>query len=624
MVKLSILSYRGNANSRFFPHSGYLGLTPVKVDGVVRTTLDEDRKPLLASCVQASVRCIEARLGRVATAHSNVLVEYTQTLWTKPHDVDWADLGDAELPFKIVIPANSPGFSYANFQDYRVFWRIEAVIIHAPVFGVGSRKLKTYEIPLVRYDPRVHRREPLPSPERFLVTQKPRAPVIRYQLLTPTTPVGPLDIVTIPLVLHPDDPAVVVRSASLVVERRIELCETVQLPSAHPWERRSPQPMLGSDEASSSGSTVRGLNHDRNEARDRLGEPSTVQALAPSPAIPSPSLTSLLSTQTATSFGTVNEQRPLLTPIMTDLPAKAVSLTVAHVESSGAFTKDPSGSYSKSLTLQWPATKSNSHWAMGETMQTEMIRVRFFIHVKIIVSSPSTGTETIELEERELLLIATNESERNLAATKYADAAARTKSKTPRRAKSSRLPLSENPENNQLLAPVPPIPQSAYPLDNPSGLSLRRPHTSAGPRDKSGSRSHQRHHEHHRERDRSEAENPGKFASVFRSSRRPETALSATAVSLSAKDASPAPPSSYPYPSAHVRRSSREANNLTTPSGGSLSDPGTVRAWEEELARIELTSRRVSANMLGFNLKRPRTRSGRPKTTSSSITSESS
>lgn len=37
MVKLSILSYKGNANTRFYPHSGYLGLTPVKVDGGTRS-----------------------------------------------------------------------------------------------------------------------------------------------------------------------------------------------------------------------------------------------------------------------------------------------------------------------------------------------------------------------------------------------------------------------------------------------------------------------------------------------------------------------------------------------------------------------------------------------------------
>lgn len=248
----------------------------------------------------------------------------------------------------------------------------------------------------MRYDAHVQRRDSLPSPARLLTTQKPRAPVIQYQLLQPTAPVGPLDIVTIPLVLRPLDPAVIVRSATLVVERRIELCETSQLPTQNRQSSSSPSPspspnvMSGSDGENSSGSTFRGLNHDRSSrAQGRMCEPSTSTAHLLSPHSPnaqftSNSLTSLSSAITTDSTSSSRaDERPLLTPIMTDLPAKTVSLTVAHVDSTGPFSKDPSGAYSKSLTLQWPASKSNSHWAMGETMQTEMIRVRFFIHVKV-------------------------------------------------------------------------------------------------------------------------------------------------------------------------------------------------------------------------------------------------
>lgn len=274
--------------------------------------------------------------------------------------------------------------------------------------------------------------------------------------------------------------------------------------------------------------------------------------------------------------------------------------------------------------------------------------------IQIIVSSPSTGTETIELEERELLLIATNESERKLAITKYTDASARSKSKSPRRSKAPRSPFSESPEN-QLPSPlpIPPVPQTANPGENrsnfgshhatrssptasvsPPAHALRRPHTSAGPRDKANSRPHHRHHEHHRERENREREDesPGRFSSVFRSSRRPESARPAAGgTSIGSKDSlSSAPPSAYPYPPTHARRSSREVNGGggVTPGSGpgalaSLSDPGTVRAWEEELARIERTSRRVSADMLRFNLKRFRMRATRPKTASSSITSGS-
>ena len=93
---------------------------------VVRTALDEDKKPLQANSVQISVSCIECRLGRVGVVHSNVLADYTQTLWAKPSSVEYADLGDGDFPFKIVVPIKTLGNSYLNFQDYRVFWRVEA------------------------------------------------------------------------------------------------------------------------------------------------------------------------------------------------------------------------------------------------------------------------------------------------------------------------------------------------------------------------------------------------------------------------------------------------------------------------------------------------------------------
>lgn len=252
------------------------------------------------------------------------------------------------------------------------------VIDHMPIYGVGSRLIKSYELPLVRYDANVSRSFPAPS-SSWLSTNKPRAPVIRYQLLTPTTAVAPLDIVSIPLVLHPVDPALVIRSASLVVERRIDMYETAALPSS-PFPSASNRSPVTKDE-DSSGSTVHGLDHGGN------AEASSSRVPLIRPPEFNPSVASLSTTYTAESFGSSVEQRPLLPPLMTDLPAKTTSLTVAHVDSTGPFKKEITGEYRKSLTLKWPASKSNSHWAMGETMRTELINVRFFVHVKVNITS---------------------------------------------------------------------------------------------------------------------------------------------------------------------------------------------------------------------------------------------
>ena len=81
---------------------------------------------------------------------------------------------------------------------------------------------------LIRHDanvPSVLR--PLPPSHDFLQTTKLRAPVIRYQLATPSAPVGPLDIVSLPLILHPLDSSVVIRGITALVERRIDLHQTI-------------------------------------------------------------------------------------------------------------------------------------------------------------------------------------------------------------------------------------------------------------------------------------------------------------------------------------------------------------------------------------------------------------
>lgn len=93
---------------------------------VVRTKVEEDGRLLPAKSVTISVRCYESRLGRVNATHTNVLVDYTQVLWSKPLGKEWAEIGDAEFPFRITIPTKVAGYSTANFQDYRVWWRIEA------------------------------------------------------------------------------------------------------------------------------------------------------------------------------------------------------------------------------------------------------------------------------------------------------------------------------------------------------------------------------------------------------------------------------------------------------------------------------------------------------------------
>ncbi|KAB5590728.1 hypothetical protein CTheo_5819 [Ceratobasidium theobromae] len=218
MVAISLLPSRGNG-ARWFPHSGHLGttiaaaatalthpgLSPVKLEGVVRTQLEDDGKPVQATALSVAVRCYEARNGRLGAVRTHVLVEQAATLWTAE---DGAALGALERAFRIVLPVDTAGSSTFHLQDYRVYWRIEAgeshadgrrVLIPAAIHLVGgSRQTRAFDVNLVRYN---KPKTPQPPPGRWL--QVPRHAV------------APLAPIPVAVSIH------AVR-ASFALERRIE------------------------------------------------------------------------------------------------------------------------------------------------------------------------------------------------------------------------------------------------------------------------------------------------------------------------------------------------------------------------------------------------------------------
>ncbi|KAJ7694189.1 hypothetical protein B0H17DRAFT_1058115 [Mycena rosella] len=592
MVQLLLASTKGNHGVRYFPYSGYLGLTTLKVDGVVRTKLDPDLKPLPAKSITISVRCYEARLGRLGVMHSNVLVDYTQVLWSKPDDGnDYADIGDLELPFRISIPAKVAGFSTASFVEFRCTWRVEAIVNHVPILGVGSRQIKHSELPLLRFD-----HPPEPSPSSFTTigqpildseVSHPNCPPIRYSINSPTAPVGPLDLVSIPIHLLPRDPGVSFRSASVIVERRMRLMDPPSPPST---------PTILSN------------------------MPTTLQAPSPSGSLPIPQRTSSssssLSYSPSSSYTDSSSQlssSATLQPSDSRTSTSGASLlvnSIAGSESSGLFACADSGIWSKTLTLQWPAAKSQSRWAIGETIESELVSVKFFARVKVVVSS-SLGTESLELEEKELLVVSTNEAERQLALSKYNDAlysnysdGGRSKSKSPRRSR-------------RLHDDAPPLPASASRAEHSHRVSSssshysssastskppRRPHTSAGTRDKSrtgGSISG-------REGESTEAQAGERFRRRRPDAVRPDTGGNAEiAASHSVSKGYFNAPWTITT-AAGDSGGSASTTSLSTSTSASSTDSNPsdeVREWEEELVRIEMRSRR-SSDLVGFSTRR--------------------
>ncbi|KAF5365610.1 hypothetical protein D9758_003182 [Tetrapyrgos nigripes] len=592
MVQLSMVPIKGNA-VRHWPYSGYLGLTALKVEGIIRTRLDLDQKPIPAKSITVSVRCYESRLGRIGALTSNVLVDYTQVLWSKPDHQEYADIGESDYPFRITLPARIGGFSTASFIEYRCVWRVEALLNHAHITGVGSRQIKHAELPLVRYDlpphlPLPNDTFPIISPSDFIrQTSHTRAPPIRYCIHAPKTPIGPADLVSIQICLLPTQPIISIRGATVVIERRLHLHDspsysaaTSAIPIPHPpFADSTSHSSAGTPSSSSSfNSTV--IPCTPSDSRAQLLPPHALSA----------------STDSLTSKVTVHP--------------------IAAAESSGPFSRTENGLWIKTLTVQWPTSKSHSRWGIGETMQSDIVSVKFVARIKVIVST-SLGTDSLDLDEEEITVVSTNDTERRLAMSRSHESlveSSRSKSKSPRRSRRDREDTT----------PEPPLPSSATRLEHPHSASSsshysnippkgksvpRRPHTSAGPRDKSAFSASNRMHmnaPYARTNDASESRGGSVMddSSPYRRKMRPGTASTIGVTKSNAVGHVFAPLSTIRSSgtSGSGRRSTTSTTSTTTTSA---SAEESIREWEEELARIELKSRR-SSDLLGFGLKRKR------------------
>lgn len=130
MVKLTLQTNRGN-NSRAWPFTGYLGLTPVTLHGSLSTYIEEDKIELEASSVIVRAACYEGDIscpGGAATA-SRRLFEVSKVLWTPSGGSRFAALGDFQHAWHLTIPPNAReqgAVSTLNFKTWRVWWVVEA------------------------------------------------------------------------------------------------------------------------------------------------------------------------------------------------------------------------------------------------------------------------------------------------------------------------------------------------------------------------------------------------------------------------------------------------------------------------------------------------------------------
>lgn len=258
-----------------------------------------------------------------------------------------------------------------------------SVLDHAPLASVGSRILKYFDLMLIRYDIPPPLPPPTPpsaaaltpssssTPTLSHVTTKPRAPVLHYNLSTPTYPIGPSDLLFTSLFVRPVDSAVSIRSASILVERRIDLHDLeLSAPSGPQIALSTSLPERDDDNFAYRAPSHSTLTVDSTASTCTINSrtPLIPHSDSPTSTTPAPSSYPYLLPATP-GDGSSNH--------------KTLTTTVAAAEGSAFALDRETGVWNKTISLQWPAARSHSRWAMGETMRGSLGAVSFWMRVKV-------------------------------------------------------------------------------------------------------------------------------------------------------------------------------------------------------------------------------------------------
>ncbi|PLW24838.1 hypothetical protein PCANC_28485 [Puccinia coronata f. sp. avenae] len=224
MVTLSLTPKNGN-NTRYFPHSGFLGLSPVVVAGYVQTRLEEDNQPLEASRLVVRIRCYEAIGSTISRgtrpeleqqpaslnklSNVNVLWQTEQTLWAASQQQEYDLLGDWNGSWKLVIPTNAvdpplPQSSSAassssssssscaavgsiTYKTWRSWWQVETVVYHRPAGVLGSKLIKSHVLYLINYREAEKYYSSREDPTTTIQSSTTTNTRIKYSITSPTS-----------------------------------------------------------------------------------------------------------------------------------------------------------------------------------------------------------------------------------------------------------------------------------------------------------------------------------------------------------------------------------------------------------------------------------------------------
>ncbi|KAM0789717.1 hypothetical protein ACM66B_006574 [Microbotryomycetes sp. NB124-2] len=405
MVVLQLQPHRGN-HQRFFPHAGFLGLSPVIIQGTVKTSLQEDQRSIKASALVVRVRCYEAQVlpgGKTNKKSVNVLHEERQEVWSKQPDQDWSDLGEVTKPFRITLGVDAGGVSTCTFKNYRAWWSIEAIIYHKLSSVHGSRQIISHQIPLTQYS------APPSRPLSPLTWDGGEG--LRYSIASSNDrAIGPGESLDLTCVFTKDDPALSLRKVAISIERRVSVVSANSSPSSSDDEDSSPPPTgddlgeswtpagSGSDDETLVPRTGRSSSRGLSNVFKRGGSVGSIAGKSPisSPVyVPAQDPGSYFGATPSTST----------TVLARPSPSPTTPLVVAEAE-------DVPFNVENKLGCVFPVPKSIFRYSVGESIKTRLVNVEFVLSIRLFVKGRHGSTTIVELEPRPITVVGKSADER--------------------------------------------------------------------------------------------------------------------------------------------------------------------------------------------------------------------
>ncbi|RXK41156.1 hypothetical protein M231_01560 [Tremella mesenterica] len=221
MLDLYLIPKSGNAGGRYFPHTGYLGLSDVVATGTARAKSPPYCEPLLCRSIILVACCYQVRNVGVLTSNAGtVLWEKTEVLWKPTNGREFGAISDWEHNFRVVIPPEAvKGTTSTSWsKEWRTVWKIELVVDHKPIPVVSDSISRAFALNL--FDYRLPILPPLSPPSSVRIGSGDNAAQISVNM--PHGAFGPADDFRVSFYVKAEDPGAIVKRATVSLLRKTE------------------------------------------------------------------------------------------------------------------------------------------------------------------------------------------------------------------------------------------------------------------------------------------------------------------------------------------------------------------------------------------------------------------